>query len=366
MKDSTKIIFLLISLILISSCGKQITETKPIRKNVTETIFASGILVPEDQYNLTSISEGYIKKLNFKEGDIVTTNQLLAVVDNKQNVINAKKSVDLLAIAIANTNLNAPALKQAEVNLELAKQKLLQDQKQTERYKKLYKLNSVSKLEYENIILNLDNSKTNFLSLQENYKLLKQQADQELIIQQSHKKTNLALENYNKIKAIVGGKVYELKKELGDYIRKGDVIAVIGNPEKLYALLSVDESNISKVKLQQQVIIQLNTQLKKNYKGKVTEIYPAFDKQTQSFYCKIEFEDILNFKISGTQLQGNIIIENKNNTLVIPRNYLGYSNKVKLKGGDEIAVEIGFISNDWVEIIHGLDENTVIIADKTK
>ncbi|MCF6181717.1 HlyD family efflux transporter periplasmic adaptor subunit [Lutibacter sp.] len=366
MKDSTKTIFLLISLILISSCGKITTETKPIRKNVTETIFASGILVPEDQYNLTSLSDGYIKKLDIEEGDIVTKNQLLAIVDNEQNIISAKSSVDLLTIAKANTNPNAPALKQAEINVELAKQKLLQDQKQAERYKKLYKLNSVSKLEYENVLLNLDNSKTNFLSLQENYKLLKQQADQQLIIQKSQKEVDNVSENYNKIKAIVGGKVYELKKELGDYIRKGDVIAVIGNPEKLYALLSIDESNISKVKLHQQVIIQLNTQVKKNYKGKVTEIYPAFDKQTQSFYCKIEFEDILDFKISGTQLQGNIIIENKNNALVIPRNYLSYSNKVKLKGGDEIAVEIGFISNDWVEIIHGLDENTVIIADKTK
>ena len=98
----------------------------------------------------------------------------------------------------------------------------------------------------------------------------------------------------------------------------------------------------------------------------VTEIYPAFDVQTQSFYCKIEFEDILNFKISGTQLQGNIIIENKNNALVIPRNYLGYGNKVKLKGGDEITVETGFISNDWVEIVKGLDENNIIIADKIK
>ena len=366
MKDSIKIILLFTGLILVSSCGKRTTETKPIRKDVTETVFASGILVPEDQYNLTSLSDGYIKKLNIEEGNVVTENQLLAIVDNEQSTISAKSSVDLLAIAMSNTNPNAPALKQAEINVELAKQKLVQDQKQADRYKKLYELNSVSKLEYENIVLNLNNSKTNFLSLLENYKLLKQQANQQLIIQKSQKEVDNVSEKYNEIKAIVGGKVYELKKELGDYIKKGDVIAVIGNPEKLYALLSVDETNISKVKLQQEAIIQLNPELDKTYKGTVTEIYPAFDVQTQSFYCKIEFEDPLDFKISGTQLQGNIIIENKNNALVIPRNYLGYGNKVKLKGGDEVTVETGFISNDWVEIVSGLDENTIIIADKIK
>lgn len=366
MKNLIKTIFLFIGLISVSSCGKKTTETKPIRKDVTETVFASGVLVPENQYNLTSLSDGYIKKLNIDEGDIVTKNQLLAIVDNEQSIINAQSAGELLTIAAANTNPNAPALKQAEINVELAKQKLIQDQKQEARYKKLYELNSVSKLEYENMVLNLNNSKTNFLSLQENYKLLKQQADQQLIIQKSQKDANSVSKNYNEIKAIVGGKVYELKKELGDYIRKGDVIAVIGNQEKLYALLSVDESNISKVKLGQKVIIQLNTQLQKNYNGIVTEIYPAFDEQTQSFYCKVEFEDTLNFKISGTQLQGNIIIENKKNVLVIPRNYLGYGNKVKLKGDNEIIVETGFISNDWVEIVNGLDEKSIIIADKTK
>jgi multidrug efflux pump subunit AcrA (membrane-fusion protein) len=366
MKNLIKTIFLFIGLISVSSCGKKTTETKPIRKDVTETVFASGILVPENQYNLTSLSDGYIKKLNIDEGDIVTKNQLLAIVDNEQSIINAQSADELLTIAAANTNPNAPALKQAEINVELAKQKLIQDQKQADRYKKLYELNSVSKLEYENMVLNLNNSKTNFLSLQENYKLLKQQADQQLIIQKSQKDANSVSKNYNEIKAIVGGKVYELKKELGDYIRKGDVIAVIGNQEKLYALLSVDESNISKVKLGQKVIIQLNTQLQKNYNGIVTEIYPAFDEQTQSFYCKVEFEDTLNFKISGTQLQGNIIIENKKNVLVIPRNYLGYGNKVKLKGDNEIIVETGFISNDWVEIVNGLDEKSIIIADKIK
>lgn len=353
-------------LILVSSCGKKTTETKPIRKDITETVFASGILVPDEQYNLTSLSDGYIKKLAINEGDIVSTNQLLAIVDNEQSVINAESSVELLAIAAANTNSNAPALKQAKINVELAKQRFIQDEKQAERYKKLYELNSVSKLEYENMVLNLDNSRTNLLALQENYKLLKQQADQQLIIQKSQKEANSVSKNYNEIKAVIGGKVYELKKELGDYIRKGDIIAVMGNPKKLYALLSVDESSISKVKLGQPVIIQLNTQLQKNYHGTVTEIYPAFDEQSQSFYCKVEFKDVLDFKISGTQLQGNIIIENKKNVLVIPRNYLGYGNKVKLKGGEEKIIETGFISNDWVEIIKGLDENSIIITDKTK
>ncbi|MDA3905017.1 MAG: HlyD family efflux transporter periplasmic adaptor subunit [Bacteroidales bacterium] len=364
MKPVTKFISLSLGLILLSSCGKKNSETQAIRKNITETVFASGILVPEDQYNLTSLTDGYIVQLNFDEGDSVKTDELLAVVDNEQSNINARSANQLLTIATSNTNTNAPALKQAEINLELAKQKLIQDEKQVDRYKTLFEANSVSKLEYETILLNLENSKTNYLALQENYKLIQQQADQQLIIQKSQKEVNNVSKENNKIRAVIGGKVYKKNKELGDYVRRGDIIAVIGSPTKLYAFLSVDESNISKIKLNQEVIIELNTQKSKSYNSIISEIYPAFDEQTQSFYCKTEFTDPLDFKISGTQLTGNIIIGNKENVLVIPRNYLGYGNKVNVKDSGIITVETGFISNDWVEILSGLDENSIILTEK--
>jgi len=361
MKNLTKISILIASLLLLNSCGKKGSEINPIRKNITETVFASGILEPDSLYNLTALTEGYIIKLNFEEGDIVNTGDILAVVDNEQSEINAKSAEELYKIAYENTSPNAPALKQARVNLDLAKQKLEQDEKQMNRYKKLYELNSVSKLEYENALLAYENSKTAFIAANENYELQKQQAEQQLIIQQSQKRLNTVTKMYNEIKAVVGGKVYNKKKEIGDYVRKGDIIAIIGSPHNLYALLNVDESNISKIRLNQKVVIELNTQKTKSFSGIVSEIYPAFDEQSQSFYCKVLFVDPLDFKISGTQLQGNIIVDNKEDVLVIPRDYLDYGNKVNLKDSGMVVVKTGFISNNWVEILDGLDDNSVLL-----
>lgn len=361
MKNLTKILLLIASLILLNSCGKKDYEITPTRKNITETVFASGILEPDSLYNLTAMTEGYIIELNFKEGDMVETGKVLAVIDNKQSEINAKSADDLYKIAYENISPNAPALKQAKVNLNLAEQKLEQDKKQAARYKKLYELNSVSKLEYENALLALDNSKTAFITAQESYELQKQQAEQQLIIQQSQKRLNMVTKTYNKIKAVFGGKVYNKKKEVGDYVRKGDIIAIIGSPHNLYALLNVDESNISKIRLNQKVIIELNTQKTKSYNGIVSEIYPAFDEQSQSFYCKVQFIDSLEFKISGTQLQGNIIVDKKEDVLVIPRDYLDYGNKVNLKDSGLVVVATGFISNDWAEILDGLDDESILL-----
>ncbi len=360
MRTSIKILTIIFGLAILGSCGKKSAETKPIRKNITETVFASGVLVPENQYNLTAQSEGYLIALNFIEGDTVKEGAVLAVIDNKQNDFNAQSANALLSIAGMNVSPNAPALKQAEANITLAQLKLKEDALQSERYKKLYDDKSVSKLEYENTSLAFENSKANLASLQENYNLLKQQAEQQLIIQKSQTGINSVFQGNNEIKAVVGGRVFQKQKQLGDYVHKGDVIAVIGNQNDIYAKLSIDETNISKIKLGQKTIIQLNTNKEKNYNGVVSEIYPAFDDLSQSFYCKVKFTEIMDFRISGTQLQANVIIGEKNNVLVIPKNYLGYGNKVYVKGQGQITVETGFISNDWVEILKGLDENTVI------
>jgi len=360
MRDSIKFLVVILGFAGINACSNKSTETKPIRKSITETVFASGVLVPENQYNLTAQSEGNLVKLTFDEGDIVKAGDVLAVIDNKQNDFNAQSAKALLSIADLNASPKAPALKQAETNIQLAKVKLNQDDVQYQRYKKLFDENSVSKLDYENAGIALENSKANLKSLQENYDLLKQQAEQQLIIQKSQTGINSFLRGNNEISAVVGGKVYKKQKQLGDYVRKADAIAVIGDPNDIYAKLSIDETNISKIKVGQKVIIQLNTSKDKNYNGIVTEIYPAFDDQAQSFYCKVKFVDGIDFKISGTQLQANVVISEQNNLLVIPKKYLNYGDKVYVKDKGLVPVNTGFVSTEWVEIKSGIDTSTTI------
>ena len=354
------IIAVFASIVLFSCGGKKSNETKPVRKDISETVFASGSLVPENQYNLTAQSEGYIVKLNFDDGDYVQEGEILAVVDNKQSDFNATSANALLSIANANVSPSGPSLKQAETNIELAREKLKLDEIQANRYKKLFENKSVSQLEYENMQLAFETSKSNLSSAKESYNLLKQQAEQQVIIQQSQSGVNNIIKGNNEIKSVVGGRVFKKMKQLGDFVKKGDVIAIIGHASIIYAKLGIDESNISKIKLNQEVIIQLNTNKDKNYKAIISEIFPSFDDQTQSFYCKAKFTDSLDFKISGTQLQANVIIDNRKNVLVIPKEFLGFGSKVKVKGKGEVVIKTGFISNDWVEVLDGVTESDII------
>jgi multidrug efflux pump subunit AcrA (membrane-fusion protein) len=349
---------------ILSSCGKPTEETKPIRKDVTETVFASGTLEANGTYSLTSQTDGYLVQVYFEEGNIVKENQVLAVVDNKQNIFNTKSANALYEISRSNLSANAPSLAQAKNSSIIAKQKMESDSAQAARYKNLFKSNSVSRTEYDNIELQYQTSKANYANSLENYNLVKQQAEQQVIMNEAQKDVNRNLSANNEITAVFTGKVYKKFKQKGDYVRKGDIIATIGDPTFIYAKVSIDESSISKVQLGQEAIISINPVKGKTYKGKVAEIFPAFDEATQSFICKLFFTDSLDFRVINTQLQSNIVIGETKNALLIPRNYLKYGDFVEVKGKKQpIKVTTRLVSSQWVLIEDGITENDVIITD---
>ena len=84
----------------------------------------------------------------------------------------------------------------------------------------------------------------------------------------------------------------------------------------------------------------------------------AFDTQTQSFICKVTFDAPLVNSLYGTQLEANIFVGEKKNALLIPRNYVGFGNKVNVKGKDQnVIIKTGIISSEYVEVLEGIDKN---------
>lgn len=211
-----------------ASCGKKTQETKPFRHTVTETVFASGILEARNTYGLTAQADGYLAAVNFEEGDKVTAGSVLAVVENQESRFNEESANDLFNIAQSNTQADAPALLQAQNTIVVNKQKMEQDFVQYQRYKKLWDSNSIAKVDFENAALQYNTSKTNFQNATENYKLLQQQARQSVISNKAQKNVNNLLVGKNQIKALVSGKVFKKYKQTGDYVKRGETIALIG------------------------------------------------------------------------------------------------------------------------------------------
>jgi len=358
-----KILAIIVGLTLFS-CGKS-EEVQPINQDIKELVFASGQLEWDDAYNLTAQTDGILQNANFEIGNTVTKGKTIATLDNEINKINAETSQEQLVISNENVTSNAPALLQLEQNIQFAESKYLQDKKQAERYERLNQQNIGSKVEYENAQLAVKNSLSNLNSLKKQYRVILQQAKQQQITTKGQLKSNQVVKNYNSIIVTESGTVIKKLKNNGDYVKKGEVIATIANQTKVEAVLNVDENSIGKVKLGQTVFIKLNTNKNSVLNGKITEILSAFDQQTQSFICKVTFDKPIENSLFGTQLEANILVGEKKNALLIPRNYVGFGNKVNVKGKDESTIiKPGIISTDYVEVIEGVTKDDVLLPLK--
>ena len=361
MKNS---LFLLLTLSTLVSCGTK-EEGKPVVQDIKELVFASGELEWDNSYNLTAQTDGILVNATFDVGNKVTENQIIASIDNKTNENNTASAKDLVVISKENLTDNAPALQQLQQNIKFAESKYQQDKTQSERYKRLYDSQSIAKVEYENIQLAAENSLSQLNALKKQYQQVLQQSKQNYINTENQLKNNQVVLGYNKLVVPQKGTIIKKLKFSGDYVKKGDVIAVIADENKVEGVLNVDENSIGKVKIGQTVFVQLNTNKNEVYNAKISEILAAFDEQTQSFICKVIFDKPLNTSLYGTQLEANILVGEKKNALLIPRNFLGFGNKVMVKGKDEaVIVKTGIVSTEYVEILDGITKEDVLLPLK--
>ena len=361
MKNS---LFLLLTLSTLVSCGTK-EEGKPVVQDIKELVFASGELEWDNSYNLTAQTDGILVNATFDVGNKVTENQIIASIDNKTNENNTASARDLVAISKENLTDNAPALQQLQQNIKFAESKYQQDKTQAERYKRLYNSQSIAKVEYENMQLAAENSLSQLNAIKKQYQQVLQQSKQNYINTENQLKNNQVVLGYNKLVVPQKGTIIKKLKFSGDYVKKGDVIAVIADENKVEGVLNVDENSIGKVKIGQTVFVQLNTNKNEVYNAKISEILAAFDEQTQSFICKVIFDKPLNTSLYGTQLEANILVGEKKNALLIPRNFLGFGNKVMVKGKDEaVIVKTGIVSTEFVEVLEGITKEDVLLPLK--
>ncbi|MEO1435284.1 MAG: HlyD family efflux transporter periplasmic adaptor subunit [Bacteroidota bacterium] len=352
---------LAIAVISITSCGPTIEETQPFRKDIVETVFTSGELVAEGAYNLTAKSDGYLLEVNFEEGDLVKKGQRLALIQNETPRLNTSSSKALFDISKANAAPSGPALAQAQTSIDIARKQVEQDSVQAERYHRLWQQNSIAKIDFETKQLALSTSKSNLESAIEAYQKIRSDAEQQVINSSNNYRLNLELLKDIEIFAIQKGKVYQKHKSTGDYVRKGDVIATLADAESIYAEVFIDENSIAKIQEQQRAVIQLNTNPDKQYQAVVETILPAFDEVNQSFTCHLQFTDPLDFKIIGTQLEANIIVDSTKNALLIPREFMDYSGYVSIKGqAEKVKVESQTISKQYVHVLSGISDTVTL------
>jgi multidrug resistance efflux pump len=349
-----------------TGCGKKQEEVKPEMKMLTSAVYASGALVPEEEYKVLSSVDGYLVEALVKEGDTVHKGQLLFSISNDVRTAQEQGAAAFVQRTAPAVSANAPAFRELQGRIEVARIKMQQDSLQYIRYKNLYEQKATSQSNYEKYYLQYQSSLKDYQNLQQQWQ--QQRISANLQMQEAQNQLNIAAaqSNVGKLKSYVDGIVYDVYKKQGDLVTPSQPVALVG-AGKMYAKLLVDEDDLDKVYNGQQVLITMDAFPDKVFKAHVAKVYPLLNKVEQSFRVDAVLDEPVPVEMYGLNLEANIVVAEKKQVLAIPKAALQKGDSVTIKeGGKEKRVKIqkGIEDENWIEVKSGLSKSATIILKK--
>ncbi|HEY8660400.1 MAG TPA: efflux RND transporter periplasmic adaptor subunit [Hanamia sp.] len=311
-----------------------VTVSSPLG-SAEDGINASGQVEAVETANISTRVMGYIMKLNVKVGDHVNAGQVLATI-NSQDMSAKRAQADAM-------------IAEAEANLKSA-------QKDFERYTTLYKQQSASAKELDNVTLQYNSAK----------------ARVDAAKQMRNEVT--AMMNYTTLVAPFSGTIIQKLAETGTLASPGMPLLVMEKSGSYQVSAAIPENEISKIKLKEKAKLNIKS-TGKEFNGLVTQINPSSQFSGGQYIVKISVPDNEK-KDLYAGMYVNVFIPGKadsstgkdNNIILVPQSAI--VNKDQLKGLYTISttntallrwVRLGKVYGNDVEVISGLNKNEQFI-----
>jgi RND family efflux transporter MFP subunit len=341
------------------SCAKKSGDLiHPEVRDITESVYASGFTWSKDQYEVFSKVNGIVERKFVTEGDTVQAGQVLMTLMHetpKLNTENARLALDYAAVSS-----NQEKLRQAEANINFAREKLQNDSTLYQRQNKLWEEGIGSRNELEQKELSWKNALSNYqlalLQLNELRKQINFSAKQST---KNYEVSSSLASDYS-IRAIQRGRIYQILKEPGEMVSTTAPVAVLGNAGSFIIKLQVDEYDISKIKTGQKLYVSMDAFRGQTFEAVVSKIQPIMDEKARSFEIEASFISAPENLYPNLTVEANILIRSKKNALTIPRSCLVGDSAVLLSNGRMKKVVTGMKDYQTVEIIEGLSKNDLI------
>ena len=168
-----KIISIGFLMIVIPACKKNIEKTHPAVEDISESVYASGILKSKNQYQVFANVNGPIQDVLVTEGDTVKKGSPLLIISNETSKLNAENAK--LTAEYSDYNANKDKLSELSESITFSKSKMINDSLLLERQKLLWSQQIGSKLELEQRELAFENSRSAYETVKLKYNDLKKQ-----------------------------------------------------------------------------------------------------------------------------------------------------------------------------------------------
>jgi len=366
--------------------------TRPLARFIS----LSGSVAPLEEIALTAPFQGRVKEKLFFYGDHVERGQTLAVLDTSEmetklrdaraEFIKAKKRFLELEqwdkmpdVAKARRDLS-----QAKAQLTKAKNKVKED-------KILLDEGIIPRSEYESTVQDLHDKKMQYVSSRENLKSVKAKGDDEyreiaqMELENAEAKMVAAEEKIAQasITAPVSGvaiKPAAKEKDAksitsGMVVNEGQALLSIGSIEGLSITTEVDELDINNLETGQPVVVSGDAFPDIRLKGRIAQLSSqANDGQVPTFTATIRLRDLPEGVEKKVRfgMTANMQVETYSNpdAIMVPLSAVRRSNGqavVFVMGEDgtvqERAVETGYTTLSDVEVLSGIENGSVILAN---
>lgn len=270
--------------------GLKVATEKVERRNITETVNASGKIYPEVEVKVSPDVSGEITELQVKEGDSVKKGQVLVkiypdIYTSQRN--QAAAQVSQQQALVDNSKAQLESLKAA---LDLAKTTY-------DRQKKLLADNIISKAEFDQAENSLRTAQANLDAAQQNirsgqagiqsYKASLERANKDL-------SRTVVLAPMSGVVSLLNVKAGE--RVVGNSMMAGTEMMRIADMSIIEVQVDVGENDIPKVKLGDSALVEVDAYNNRKFKGIVTQIASS-NTTAGTTTAATSTNDVTNYKV---------------------------------------------------------------------
>jgi HlyD family secretion protein len=360
---SRSLFFLLIFSVL--SCSKKSAEeTKPTLGDVTESVYASGVIKADGQYTVLSTVNGTLQKVNVVAGQSITKGQPLFELESDKAALNTENAQLAYQLSQQSSRYIQDKIAEMEMKVQSSRDKLTLDESIYNRNKVIKDQGGISEVDFERVELAYKSSKINYESAKKQLGQLKAQLKNDQSRNSVNLKINQKSQNDFSVKSAFSGKLFDVLVKEGTLVTPQTPLAIIGQENSFLLELEVDENDMVRVRTGQKVLVTMDS-----YKGQVFDavldkIYPIMDERSRTFKIEAHFIKPPEKLYPNLTAEANIIIQIKKNAITIPKTYLIEGKYVLVNKDEKREVKTGLSDYQKVEIVSGLTSEETIYKPK--
>jgi HlyD family secretion protein len=318
----------------------------PFVTNIIKKTVATGAVKPRKEIEIKPQVSGIIEELYVKPGQKIKKGDLVAkvrIIPNMLNLSNAENRINRSKIALEDA------------------------QRDFDRNSPLFAKGVISKSEYQRFETTLKNAKEETIAASDNLQIIK------LGSSASSKSNNNTL-----IRSTVNGMVLDVPVEIGNSVietnnfNAGTTIAFVADMNEMIFEGKVDESEVAKLKLGMDLILNIGAIDNQKFKAKLEYIAPKGVEEQGAIQFLIKASLVLDAEVflrAGYSANADIVLDKQDSVMCIPEGLVIFENEktfVEIEKSSQVfekkEVKLGLSDGINIQVISGISKTDKIKA----